>query len=154
MILDYAKLWEPYSGNGKHTADDFLHWVLKQSAKKGYDKEAAETAVHLTFLELADGKTFNTYRCSCGCDGTNPNTEICHLTLRKVAGLDTEGRAGKSAVYEGHLNAKIVSHMEADNAAYLAEAMPPEPEPIQLDDEIKPEPQPKSLWSKLWSPYR
>lgn len=150
MMLDYDKLWKPYSGGGKHSADEFIAWVHKQAAKRGIDKEAVDTAVHITFMELADGKTFNRDRCSCGCEGTNPNTEICHLTLRKAIGMDSESRIRKSEIYAGHLNAAILNHIENDNAAYLAENMPPEPE-TKPDHRVGAL---KNAWNKIWSPYR
>lgn len=124
MILDLEKLWAPYSGHGC-TLEQHVTWCLATCKKKGIDPEIAQAAVQLVFLEMQNGRTFIQGACPCGCEGWNIHTGPNHRVVQLAQELDRERRVETTKLLNGVVNAAILKHVEADNAAYLAEAMPP-----------------------------
>lgn len=126
-MLDLEKLWEPYKGHGC-TLEMHTDWVLRTCKKKGIDSDLAQAAIQLVFLEMADGRTFTQGACPCGCEGWNLHTGPNHYTVLKAESMAGEYRREAAKLIAGNLNAALIQHIEADNAAYLAEVMPPKKE--------------------------
>jgi hypothetical protein len=145
MMLDLEKLWEPYSGHGC-TLEQHVNWVLATCKKKKIDDQIAQAAIQLVFLEMANGRTFAQGACPCGCEGWNIHTGPNHYTVQLAQELDRERRVETARVLGGNLNAALLKHIEADNAAYLADNMP------KPDD--RPKGKLRNALDKMWSPYR
>jgi hypothetical protein len=148
MLLDYEKLFEPYTADG-HTVERSIGWVKREGLKRGVPAETIETAIHLIFMEVANGKTYPVDKCPCGCGIDKAGTAITHAILRQALNLDREQRVESARVLNDSLNRRIIGHIEAQNAEYTELHMAPDPEPIA------PEPgKIRRAWSKLWEPTR
>jgi hypothetical protein len=134
MMLDFEKLWEPYSTDGC-TLEAHINWCLKDAAKKGIDPQISNAAIQLMFMEIKNGRTFSKGECPCGCDGTNVHTAVNHATVILAAEMDRERREETSRAIAGTLNSAIQRHLDARQP-------PAQPGAIRRG------------WSWLWKPER
>ena len=118
MIPSYQKLLEPYG----ITLDVTIKWLKEQS---GAPMEVIDSVIRDIMLKLAQGITWSTEGCSCGCELTNPNTAIEHYMLREVKKLYSEALRSYSEVIERTQWNQIIAHIELENKKYLKENMKP-----------------------------
>jgi len=122
-MLDLEKLWEPYSGHGC-ALENHVNWVIGTCKKKGIDDQITQAAIQLVFLEMQNGRAFVQGTCPCGCEGWNVHTAPNHYTVLVAEEMAGEHRRATTKAIAGTLNAAILRHIEADNAAFMAENMP------------------------------
>ena len=113
MILpDYEKLFEPYSESC--TIEMMIDWLRKTSRA---NEEIISLCVRNLFTELAHGKTF-LHKCDCGCEIDAPHVAINHYLLKNTLELKAEADREYSKVLERVDQARIIKHIELENAAY------------------------------------
>ncbi len=117
MLPDYQKLFEPYIKDGC-TIDKMIVWAAKNSAAP---KEVMDAAVKNLFLELAQGRTFPTTGCDCGCEMTNAHTAINHYFLQEVNKLKEKMAVEYVQVLENMQRANIEKHIEVINKKWMKE---------------------------------
>jgi len=110
MLLDYEKLFEPYTADG-HTVERSIAWVKKEAAKRGVNAETIDVGIQLFFMEVANGKTYPIDKCPCGCGIDKAGTAITHDMLRIVLEMDREQRIQFAKQLEGATNRGIAGYV-------------------------------------------
>lgn len=121
LLPNYQKLFEPYTTNDC-TVEKMVLWAAKHS---GAPKEVMDAAVKNLFFELAQGRTFSTTGCDCGCEMTNAHTAINHYFLREVLKLKEQMSKEYWQLLENMQKANIIKYVEMENAEYTKSKMTP-----------------------------
>jgi len=120
IIPDFEKLYEPYTANGG-TIDGATRWLQKVT---GAGNEIVEAVIAETFVELASGKSF-LGPCECGCEISNAHTKIEHYMRDKCFELKKEADKAYSETVQKNIQARILSHIQAENDQFIAENTKP-----------------------------
>lgn len=125
MILDFEKLYEPYSKDADLKTT--MLWFEREAAKLGVPSDVRDAAVAETFLEMANGKTFSTDGCTCGCEFPIKwsSVDMNHYALKKMIEKNKAVQKARSDALLDSVNKAVLNHIQAQNEAYEAEAMPP-----------------------------
>lgn len=118
MLLDYDALFAPYTADG-HTVEAMVTWLRKQAVQRGLSPELADVAVQRTMMDLAEGKSFDQKKCRCGCGIDKAATDLIHYTFATMLALDQVAKIEMKKILEGDMNARILSHISAQNQQYI-----------------------------------
>ena len=78
MIMNYDKLFEPYTKDG-HTLENTLKYLQKVAGQRGITSD---------IMELAINEIFNKEKCSCGCGIDKAATDLIHAIRDRMLMLD------------------------------------------------------------------
>ncbi len=117
LLPNYRKLFKPYAGNSC-TVGKMIEWAAKSS---GAPKEVIDVAVKNLFREMAQGKTFSTTGCDCGCEMTNAHSAINHYFLREVLKLKEQMAETYWQALEKMDAANIEKHIKVVNKQWKKE---------------------------------
>lgn len=120
MTLDYTNLFEPYMQST--TLAKVAEWLIKRT---GASPQIIEVVIAETAIELANGKTFSTTGCDCGCEMTLPNVAIEHYMMRQVYAKKQEVELVYVDALQANLRAMLVAYMHKENEQYLVENSQP-----------------------------
>lgn len=87
MIMNYDKLFEPYTKDG-HTLENTLKYLQKIAGQRGITSDIMELAINEIFNQIANGKEFNKEKCSCGCGIDKAATDLIHAIRDRMFMLD------------------------------------------------------------------
>jgi hypothetical protein len=119
MLPDFTLTWTPYAKDGA-TLSGTLKWLqAKVAAPRGIDPALCEIAQFQVLSEVAQGKRYPA-PCPC-CNGQNAHTAIEHAMRDRLLTLATEQEDVQARIRSGMWQRAILEHIEADNAATLAE---------------------------------
>lgn len=124
ILLEYEKLFEPYTRDG-HTLNNTIAFLNKEAQRRGISQDLVDLSIHETFLELVQGKTFPLDKCPCGCGIDKAGTAITHAMVTKLFEHHRNLTTTRINYLNERLNTAILTHMQADNAAFTAQYMKP-----------------------------
>ena len=119
MMLPYfEELFKPYTEDGA-TLEGTVNWLLN---KCKIPSIIVERVLQETMLKLADGVTFSTDGCSCGCEIKNAHTAIEHYMRDRCIQVSKEANEAFHKAVQGNLKALILNHISLDNQKFTSEA--------------------------------
>ena len=104
----FKALYKPYSKMVK--LEDTITWILKECASRGVSTELAQKAINMTFLEMADGKTFPVDGGNTGFDGV-PHACMNIYVVQKALGMHQKSMTAYLEATQGELQARINAHI-------------------------------------------
>lgn len=115
-MINYDKLFEPYTGDG-HTLEDTLKYLQKIASQRNISLDIMELAINEIFNQIANGKEFNKKKCSCGCGIDKAATDLIHAIRDRMLDLDNK----KTSLFKDLLQQRytniIADQMRRINAA-------------------------------------
>lgn len=95
--MDMLKLFEPYTKDG-HSLESAKRYLEKTAAGLGMRSEAVTLAIQQIMAEVANGTSFPTDRCPCGCGIDKAGTAITHAMRDRMIALDKKFRTAELEV--------------------------------------------------------
>ncbi len=128
MILDFQKLYEPYSKDA--SLQTTLQWLEREARNRGIPDDVRDTVIGEVFLEMARGKTFSTTSCSCSPDcpfRDHPwsSAEMNHYTLQRMLLAQQQLQQDRAIFLQEKVNTLVLQHIEEQNAEFIQEHMKP-----------------------------
>lgn len=115
-MLDYRKLYEPYSVDGSKL-EEKLRYLQKQAVTKGIPLDIIDIAMLEIFEEVAKGKQYPLDKCPCGCGIDKAGTAITHAMESKMMEIDREIKAEQIKMLQGRFNSALDRQMQ--NGGYI-----------------------------------
>ena len=105
---DFKALYKPYSK--MVSIEDTITWILKECASRGVGTELAQKAINMTFLEMANGKTFPVDGGDSGFDGV-PHACMNIYIVQKAIEMHRKSMTAYLEATQGELQARINAHI-------------------------------------------
>lgn len=120
MILNYEKLWEPYSKDG-NTLENSIRYLKKLATQLGISTLTVDLAVQQIMLEVSEGKIFPLDKCPCGCGIDKAGTAITHAMSDRMINIDKKAHNEYVKCLNDISNNAIINHIEKENKNILDE---------------------------------
>lgn len=102
-MIDYQRLWEPYSADG-HTIENTIRYLRKTAATFSVAPFLVDVAMDQVFQEVAQGKVFPKDKCPCGCGIDKAGTAIVHAMRDRMLKLSNETALAQAQFLETRAN--------------------------------------------------
>ena len=126
MLINYEKLFEPYTGDG-HTLENTIKYLKSEAAKHKIDTEIMELAMNEIFTEIAGGRMFNKTKCSCGCGIDKGATDLIHAIRDRMFAINKTVLAQTKQILNQRYDTAILGHIHRVNQDYINSQMPYRP---------------------------
>lgn len=121
MLPNIEELYKPYSKDADFKTS-LLYWK-KEARNLSISDEVMQSCIAETFLEMANGKTFPTDRCDCGCNF--PKKWSCvalnHYVLKKMIKKKGDIDQSTADILQNNIKASMLSLIEKENQEYIRE---------------------------------
>lgn len=123
MLIDSKELWEK-GGYGKdNPLDRSIAYVKKIGSDNSVDSSVIDTIIAETFIGLANGDTYPTDKCPCGCGSNKSGTAIVHHMVARVLEEGEKVKVEQAKIVEANLNTMILNHISKQNEEYTKKEM-------------------------------
>ena len=107
-IPDFTALYKPYAK--MVPIEDTIAWILKECVSRGINTDIARKAINMTFLEMADGKTFPIDGGNTGFDDI-PHACMNIYVIQKATEMHRKSMTAYLEATQGELQARINAHI-------------------------------------------
>lgn len=122
MMINYNKLFEPYTGDG-HTIENTLKYLKGEAAKHAIPMEIMELAMNEIFTEIAGGRMFNKTKCSCGCGIDKAATDLIHAIRDRMFAINGKVLEQTKQLLNQRYDTAILGHIHRVNQDYINSQM-------------------------------
>jgi len=105
---DFKELYKPYAK--MVVLEDTIAWILKECTSRGINADIARKAINMTFLEMANGKTFPVDGGDTGFDGV-PHACMNVYVVQKAIEMHKKSMTAYLEATQGELQSRINTHI-------------------------------------------
>lgn len=121
--INSLRLWDPYGKD--NPLENSVKHIYKVAEQTGVPRSNADLIIAKFFIELSEGATYSTTKCSCGCEIDKSGTDATHEMVRRVLKKSTELKAAQAELFEKQFNRMIGEYIGKIDADYTRENMTP-----------------------------
>jgi len=126
-MIDYVKLFEPYTGDG-HTFEAMDRYLHSEAAKFGISDDIVEIALNEVFAGISRGDAYSTEVCRCGCGIDKAGTDLTHYIKQRMVDISASQVRAVRKIMSGGVDSiieKRIKEIVKSHKAYAKSVRPP-----------------------------